>query len=85
MFILAFAIFLLFLIIDAAISAAVIYHLRQYTMSDWNAARIVIPAYLALAILFALLAMYELWSIPFDTLPFGTTPFDIDTFLPSSR
>lgn len=85
MFIIAFAVFLLFLIADAALSAAVIYHLRQYTMPDWNAARIAVPAYIALAALFAILAMYELWNLPLAGLTFEGALPDFKTLLPPVR
>ncbi|RJQ37217.1 hypothetical protein C4552_01825 [Candidatus Parcubacteria bacterium] len=82
MFIAFLAAFLIYLAIDAALSAAALYHLRQYTMPDWQAARLIVPIYLALATLFALLALYELWNIPFAD--FGTS-FDLRQFLPPAR
>ena len=41
--------FILFLLADALLSAAVIYHLRQFTMPGWSLGRMVITLYLILA------------------------------------
>lgn len=56
--------FIVFMAIDAFFSAAVIHHLRSYTLQGWRAPKIVIPAYLALAVLFLGLALYSLARIP---------------------
>lgn len=58
---------LLILILAAAINvffgAAVIYHLWKYTLPGWKAVKIVVPAYLALWLIFLGLALYSLFQI----------------------
>lgn len=48
---------------DAFLSAAVVYHLWKYTLPGWTAVKIIVPAYLALALLFFGLALYSLFQI----------------------
>lgn len=65
MFTLLLAVLIATLAADIFFSAAAIYHLRTYTLPDWRAPRIVTPAYLALALLFAGFAVWSFLSIPF--------------------
>lgn len=53
-----------FLAAETFFSAAVIHHLRSYTLPDWTAPRIVIPSFLALLLLFLGLAVYSLLRLP---------------------
>lgn len=66
MFWILLAFFILFLAVDAFLSAAVIFHLYQYTMSDWTLGRTVAAAYAAMAIGFLILAILSFAAIPFD-------------------
>lgn len=49
--------------LDVFLSAAVIYHLRRYTLPTWTAPKIVIPVYLMLALIFWGLAAYHFLQI----------------------
>ena len=60
------AIFVLAVAVDIFLSAAIIYHLLKFALPGRNAARIVIPAYLALAAIFFGLALYSFLAIPFS-------------------
>ncbi len=60
--------FILFVLADAILSAAVIYHLRQYTMPGWTIARAAIASYLILAGLFLGVAVYYFRQINPDDL-----------------
>lgn len=51
---------------NAIVGAAVIYHLRKYTLPGWTAAKIVVPAYVLLSLIFALLALHALSRIPMN-------------------
>lgn len=64
MFAVLLAVLILFVAVDIAISAAVIYHLRRYTLPGWNAARVAVPLYLTLAALCAGLAVEALLAVP---------------------
>lgn len=58
--------FIFFLAVDAFLSAAVIFHLYQYTMADWTLGRSVAVAYAIAAIGFLALAIISFAQIPFD-------------------
>lgn len=60
--------FILFVLLDAILSAAVIYHLRQYTMPGWTIARAAIALYLILATIFLGIAIYQFRKIDPDDL-----------------
>lgn len=60
--------FALFVLADAIISAAVIYHLRQYTMPGWTMGRAAIALYLTLAAIFLGIAIYQFRHIDPDDL-----------------
>lgn len=64
-----FALFLTFFIVFVAanlfFSAAVVYHLRQYTLPGWNAARIILPIYGVLSLFFLGIALYSFLHVPF--------------------
>lgn len=60
--------FLLFILADALLSAAVIYHLRQYTMPGWTVARAAVSLYLILAAIFLGIAVYQFRRIDPDDL-----------------
>lgn len=59
------AVFILVIALDVFFSAAIIYHLRHFTLPGWTAARIAVPVYLALAAIFFGLALYSFLTIPF--------------------
>ena len=65
MFIALLFFFIAFVAADAFFSAAVIYHLRTFTLPGWSAPRVVIPVYIALALLFVGLALRAFFRIPF--------------------
>lgn len=64
MFWILLTLLIVFVATDAFFSGAVIYHLSKFTLPGWDAAKIVIPIYLALALLFLGLALYSLLQIP---------------------
>ncbi len=64
--------FMLFILADALLSAAVIYHLRQFTMPGWTLGRTVIGLYLILAAIFLATAAYYVFQI---------NPHDLATFI----
>jgi len=57
--------FVIFVAADIFFAAAVLYHLRQYTLPGWNAAKVVIPAYVGLSLLFLGLAIWSFLRITF--------------------
>ncbi|MBI4132138.1 MAG: hypothetical protein HY474_00730 [Candidatus Sungbacteria bacterium] len=63
MFFTLLSFFIAFTAAHAFFSAAAIYHLRSYTLPGWSAPKIVIPAYLALSLLFLGLALAALFSL----------------------
>jgi len=65
MFWILLAFFILFLVVDAFLSLAVIFHLYQYTMADWTLGRTIAIAYAAIAISFFVLAIASFSQIPF--------------------
>ena len=65
MFLTLLAFFLLFVVIDAFFSAAVIYHLWHYALPGWSAPKIVIPTYLGLTLVFLGFALVAFLHIPF--------------------
>lgn len=67
MFWILLAFFILFLAVDAFLSAAVIFHLYQYTMADWTLGRTVAIVYAVITIGFLALAILSFAAIPFDT------------------
>lgn len=56
--------FILFTVVYALFAAAILYHLRQYTLSDHPAPRVFTALFLVLASLLWLLSLYFLFSIP---------------------
>lgn len=64
MFLIAFAFFLVFTILYALFSAAIIYHLRQYTLPEHPAPRVVIVLFCFISSLFWLFALTFLIKIP---------------------
>ena len=66
MFWLLIVLFIAFIVIDALLSAAVIFHLYQYTMEDWTIGRTVAIVYAVIAIGFLVLAIISFSKIPFD-------------------
>ena len=65
MFIALIAFFIAFTAAVAFFASAVIYHLWQYTLPGWSAPKIVVPAYLALLLVFLGLAANAFLHIPF--------------------
>lgn len=57
--------FIAFVAVDAFVSAAVIFHLYQYTMTDWTTGRTIAIAYVIFAFIFAVLAVIFFLQIPF--------------------
>lgn len=64
MFPVAAIIFILFTLCYGFFSAAVIYHLRQYTLPGYPLPRIMITSFLFLSFLFWSFALYFLFRIP---------------------
>ncbi len=60
--------FIAFVIADVYLVAAVFYHLRQYTLPGWDAARVIMPLYIFLSLALLLLAVYYFRQIPVDSL-----------------
>ena len=60
--------FALFILADALLSAAVIYHLRQFTLPGWTLGRTVIALYLIFAGIFLATAAYYVFQINPDDL-----------------
>lgn len=67
MFWLLLGFFIVVVAVDAFISAAVIFHLYQYTMMDWTMGRTIAIVYVALASVFVILAITFFLRIPFTT------------------
>jgi len=63
MFIPLLIFFLAFVAVDGYLVAAVLYHLRQYTLPGWNAARVVMPVFIILSLTLLALASYFLFQI----------------------
>lgn len=57
--------FILFVVIDAFFSAAVMYHLWHYTLPGWSAPKVVVPTYVALTVVFLGFALVAFLHIPF--------------------
>ena len=55
-----FLFLLVFTAADGLFSAAIVYHVRKYSLPDWRAVKIVVPVYFALFVIFFALAMYSL-------------------------
>lgn len=64
MFLVAFAFFLVFTILYVLFSAAIIYHLRQYTLTGYPAPRVVVVLFCFISSLFWLFALTFLIKIP---------------------
>jgi len=64
MFAVLAALGVVFIAVAGIIGAAVIYHLRQYTLPGWNAGRIAIALYLALALVCIGIVVQSLLAIP---------------------
>lgn len=60
----AAAVFILFTLLYALFSAAVVYHIRQYDLPDYPAPRIVLVSFFFLSALFWLFSTYFLFQIP---------------------
>ncbi|MEK7108642.1 MAG: hypothetical protein AAB844_00820 [Patescibacteria group bacterium] len=69
MFAALLVLFLAVVAADALLSAAVIYHLRQYTLPGWTAAKLVIPLYLILASLLLIVALAYFLRVPWADYP----------------
>lgn len=67
-FIAAWIGFVVFAVLYASFSAAIIYHLRAYTLPGWNAGRVSITVFLLFSILLFLLAVYFFFQIPWDRI-----------------
>lgn len=64
--VIAGSIFFAFTITYALLSAAVFYHLFQYTLPGWTAARIVVPIFLVLSAALFLLTVYFFFGTPWE-------------------
>lgn len=69
MFTALLVLFLAVVAADAFVSAAVIYHLRQYTLPDWTAAKLVIPLYAVLAAFILTVALVYFLRVPWADYP----------------
>lgn len=65
MFTLLLIIFIIFTVVYGLFSAAIIYHLKQYTVPGNYESRIVITSYIFLSVLFWFFAIYFLLEIRF--------------------
>ncbi|MBI2055501.1 MAG: hypothetical protein HYT42_01270 [Candidatus Sungbacteria bacterium] len=65
MFIILLSGFLIFLAADIYFATAAFWHLRQYTLPGWNAARIVMPLFVLISLLLIGFASYALIQIYF--------------------
>lgn len=65
MFIFASIIFIIFTALYGLFAAAILYHLKQYTLPDHPAPRIVTSAFLFLSVLFWLFSVTFLLKIPY--------------------
>ncbi len=52
------------LAVEAFIVAAIIYHLRKYTLPGWTVARTVVATYLTLSVILLGMAIYWLLRVP---------------------
>ena len=64
MFIVAALILIVFSLIFGLFSAAIFYHLYQYTLPGHPSPRIITGIFIALSVLFWLLALFFLFKIP---------------------
>jgi len=64
MFLATFGIFIIFSLVFGFFSAAIIYHLKQYTLPKNPAPKIVVSSFLFLAGIFWLFALTFLFKIP---------------------
>lgn len=64
MFSIASIIFFIFTILYAGFSAAIIYHLKQYTIPQHYAPRIVVPFFLAVSGILWLMSLLFLFRFP---------------------
>lgn len=64
MFLISLGIFVIFSIIYAFFSAAIIYHLKQYTLPKHPAPKIILSSFLFLTGIFWLFAITFLFKIP---------------------
>lgn len=65
MFIPILVFFIVFTVLYVLFAAAIIYHLRQYTLSEHPASKVVISVFLFLAALFWLFSLTFLFKIPY--------------------
>lgn len=63
MFFVLLLILALVLAVDIFVSAAVIYHLRKYTLVGWTLPKIIVPAYFAFSLAIITLALIALFQI----------------------
>lgn len=61
-------IFLLFIGAYILLTAAVIHHLRQYTLPGWTAARFVVPFFFFLSLALFAYAVYFFFTTPWNLL-----------------
>lgn len=54
---------LVFTVANGLFSAALVYHIRKYSLPNWRAVKIVVPVHFGLFILFLALALYSLAQI----------------------
>lgn len=66
--------FLIFVAGDLFFAAAVIHHLRSYTLPSWIMAKFVVLIYLALSFLFLAFAVYFFLRIPNEVFDMFTLP-----------
>lgn len=77
MFLLLLTLLILFVAVDLFLAVSAFYHLRQYTLPGWNAAKVVIPTYLILSLVFLGAAVYYLRQVQETALPIELLlPFD---------
>ena len=66
MFAIAGTVFVAFILVYAFLAGSVLYHLRQYTLPGWNAARIIVPIFFILSAIFLAFATYFFFTVPWE-------------------
>ncbi|OGZ93752.1 MAG: hypothetical protein A3A28_00690 [Candidatus Sungbacteria bacterium RIFCSPLOWO2_01_FULL_47_32] len=64
MFYISLGIFIVFSSIWGFFASAALYHLKKYAMPGWTAPRLVVPLFFSLSLLFFLLSLYFLFTMP---------------------
>lgn len=68
MIFLLWGIFIIFIGLWIFFTAAVIFHLRKYTLPGWSAPKLVLPIFFVLSAILFLFALYFFFRIPLSTV-----------------